>query len=133
MRSREYSLGGIRFIPAKDYTIKFCRECPIRHAREQDSVEIYFSDAHVVRSLTWSLNSGVQTKVTVTFAITEDEAQQRRRSRNEEAIRSPDASEAEADSTLSSIGRAFAIQASRNQIRSLKARVPNTTKFISFW
>ena len=62
-----------------DYTIKFCRECFIRHAREHDSVEIDCSDADVVRSLTWSLNYGVQTKVTVTFAITEDEAQQRRR------------------------------------------------------
>ncbi len=36
---------------------------------------MHFSDSHVVRSPTWSLNSGVQTKVTVTFAIIEDEAQ----------------------------------------------------------
>ena len=86
----------------------------------------------MVRSLTWFLNSGVQTKVTVTFAITEDEARQRRRSRKEEANRSPDASNAEADSTLSAIGRAFALQASRNQIRSLKARVPNTHEVHQF-
>jgi hypothetical protein len=87
----------------------------------------------MVRSLTWSLNSGVQTKVTVTFAITEDEAQHRRRSRKEEANRSPDASNAEVNSTLSAIGRAFALQASRNQIRSLKARVPNTHEVHQFF
>jgi len=129
MRSREYSLGGIRFI-LEITQLNFVGSA--LYVMQEDSVEIDFSYAHVVRSLTWSLNCGVQTKVTVTFAITEDEAQQRRRSRKEEANRSPDASNAEADNTLSAIGRAFALQASRNQIRSLKVRVPNTHEVHQF-
>ena len=69
MRSREYSLGGIRFI-LEITQLNFVGSA--LYVMQEDSVEIDFSYAHVVRSLTWSLNSGVQTKVTVTFAITED-------------------------------------------------------------
>ena len=62
----------------------------------------------------------------------EAEARQRRRSHKQKANESSDASDAEAGCTLSSIGRAFALQESQNQMRSVKEKGPNTHEFHQF-
>jgi hypothetical protein len=62
----------------------------------------------------------------------EVEARQRRQSRKKEASASSDASDSVAGTNLSAIGRAFALQESRNQMRSLKEKGPDTHEVHQF-